>query len=136
MQIKTVKDIMSANVHTLGRNDKVSAAEKLMQQESIRHIVVLDENGDLCGVVTHRDIFRGAMLKALGYGSFMVDKLMDKLLLKEAMTGDVVTTSPDTSISDAARMMLDQKIGCLPVIENNKLVGILTEGDFVESAKA
>lgn len=134
MQTKTVNDFMSRKVHTLGRNDNLSAAEELMRQEQIRHIVVLDENGDLCGVVTHRDIFRGALLKALGYGSFMVDKLMDKLLLKDAMTNSVLSTTPDKSIADAAKVMLENKIGCLPVIDDGKLVGILTESDLLKSA--
>jgi len=133
MQLTTVKDLMSTKVHTLGRNDKLSVAENLMEQEQIRHIVILDEDGNPCGVVTHRDLFRGTLLKALGYGSFMEDKLMEKLLVKEAMTSDVLTTTPDTSISTAAKVMLEHKIGCLPVIDNDQLVGILTEGDFVKS---
>jgi CBS domain-containing membrane protein len=116
MQAKTVKDLMSTKVQTLGRNVTLSVAENLMKQEHIRHIAILDEDDRLCGLVTKRDLFRGALLKALGYGSFMEDKLMDKLLVKEAMTNDVLTTTPDTVLSAAAQLMLKHKIGCLPVM--------------------
>ncbi|MFC1665978.1 CBS domain-containing protein [Pseudomonadota bacterium] len=134
MKSKTVKDLMSTDLHTLGRNVNLSVAENLMKQEQIRHVAILDEDEQLCGLVTHRDLFRGALLKALGYGSFIEDKMMDKLLIKEVMTNDVLTTTPDTLASAAAQVMLEHKIGCLPVIENGSLVGMLTESDFVKSA--
>lgn len=131
---RMVKDIMKQPVLTLGRNDRLSVAEDLLQQERIRHIPVLDDDGKLCGIVTQRDLFRGALLRALGYGSRLADKLFESLPIKEAMTDEVISTSPETPVSDAARLMLKHKIGCLPVTEDGTLVGIVTETDFIELA--
>ena len=64
-----VGDVMSAGVSTLGRNDKLSIAEDLMKQERIRHLPVIDDDSDLCGIITQRDMFRGALVRALGFGS-------------------------------------------------------------------
>ena len=125
---------MKQPVLALGRNDRLSMAEDLLQQERIRHIPVLDEDGKLCGIVTQRDLFRGALLRALGYGSRLADKLFESLPVKEAMTDEVISTSPETPVSDAARLLLGHKIGCLPVTDNGKLVGIVTETDFIELA--
>lgn len=129
-----IRDVMSAAEFTVGRNDKLSIPENLMKQERIRHIPVLDDDGDLCGIITQRDLFRGALLKALGYGSRAEDQMLNAVLVKEAMTENPHTASPSTSISDAARVMLEHKVGCLPVLENQRLVGILTESDFVALA--
>ena len=130
----TIQDIMKQPVLTLGRNDRLSVAEDLLQQERIRHIPVLDDDGKLCGIVTQRDLFRGALLRALGYGSRLADKVFESLPIKEAMTDEVISVSPGTAISDAARLMLDHKVGCLPVVEDGRLVGIVTETDFIELA--
>ncbi|MDH3691540.1 MAG: CBS domain-containing protein [Gammaproteobacteria bacterium] len=129
-----VKDVMGQAVITLQRNDKLSVADDLMKQKHIRHIPVLDENGKLCGIVTQRDLFHGALLKALGYGSHLKQKMLESLLIKEAMTNEVRTTSPESSLAEAARVMLDEKIGCLPVVNEDKLVGLLTEADFLKLA--
>ena len=66
---RLVSDFMSTRMHTLRRNDNLTIADDLMKQERVRHLPVLDEYGDLCGVVTQRDLFRGAVLRSLGYGS-------------------------------------------------------------------
>lgn len=129
-----VGKVMCRDVETLGRNDQLSIADDLMRQTRIRHLPVLDADGDLVGIVSQRDLFRGAVVKALGYGSGQQAKILEMLLVKEVMTNEVVTTTPDTELRDAALEMLDRKIGCLPVLENGKLVGILTESDFVALA--
>ena len=129
-----VRDLMADPVFTLGRNDRLSLADNLLKQKRIRHIPVLDDDDRLCGIVTQRDLFRGALLRALGYGSRMAEKIYDSLPVKEAMTSDVLTTSPETSLRDAARVMLENQIGCLPVVADGRLVGIITEGDFVKAA--
>ena len=130
----TVGDVMSREVHTLGRNDTLAAAEDTMKQAGIRHLPVLDEDGLLCGVLSQRDLFRGALLRALGYGSRAEEHLLQTMVVKEAMSGEPVSTTPECPLAEAARLMVARKVGCLPVMEGERLVGILTEGDFVRLA--
>jgi CBS domain-containing membrane protein len=126
-----VRDLMTRDPKTLGRNDQLSLADDLMAQERIRHLPVLDEDGELVGIVSQRDLFRGALARALGYGETAQRRMLGMLVVKEVMTTQLVTVGPDAPIADAARTLVDRKIGCLPVVEGGKLVGILTESDFV-----
>ena len=127
-----VEDVMSRDVFTLGRNDKLSVADDLMKQKRIRHIPILDRDGELCGIITQRDLFRGILLRSLGYGSRAEEKMLESLSIKDAMHDDVVTTSPDTPLAEAARLMLTKKVGCLPVVDGDRLVGLISEADFVK----
>jgi CBS domain-containing protein len=126
-----VRDVMSRDVHTVKRNDQLAIADALMKQERVRHLLVLDEDGEVCAVVSQRDLFRGALLRALGYGSRAEELMLRHVAVKEAMSAEIQTTAPDTLVADAARLMIERKIGCLPVIESGRLVGIVTETDFV-----
>jgi len=130
---KRVRDLMSTEVATLMRNDQLSVADDVMSLGRIRHLPVLDDDGQLAGVLSQRDLLLGALSKVLGYGSVARGKLMASLPVKEVMTPDPITTTPDTPLAEAARLMHDNKLGCLPVVEGDRLVGILTEGDFVRS---
>jgi CBS domain-containing membrane protein len=131
-----VEDVMSTKLVTLRRNDKLSVADELMKQERIRHIPVLDGEDALCGIVTQRDLFRGIILRSLGYGSRAEQKMLDMLSIKDAMHEDVITTTPDTPLAEAAGIMLANKIGCLPVIDGERLSGLLSEADFVKQFAA
>ena len=123
---------MRREVVTLKRNDTLSLADDLLHLNRIRHLPVLDAEGDrVVGIVSQRDMFRSALARVLGYGEHAQRRVLDALAVKEVMTTDVVTTAPDTPLAEAARVMLERKIGALPVIENGKLVGIITESDFV-----
>ena len=126
-----VRDVMSRDVHTVGRNDELAIADALMKQERVRHLPVLDEDGKVCAVVSQRDLFRGALLRALGYGARAEELMLRQVAVKDAMSAEIQTTAPDTLVADAARLMIERRIGCLPVIENGGLVGIVTETDFV-----
>lgn len=126
----SVRAVMSSDVHTVTRNDPLTVPDSLMKTEGIRHLPVLSDDGDLCGIITQRDLFRGALLRALGYGSRAEDHMLSKVLVKEAMTEEPLTVAPDEPLRDAAKRMIEEKVGCLPVVEGDKLVGILTEGDF------
>jgi CBS domain-containing membrane protein len=126
-----VKDVMSRDVHTVKRNDELAIADALMKQERVRHLPVLDEDGRVCAVVSQRDLFRGALLRALGYGVRAEELMLRQVAVKDAMSSEIQTTTPDTLVADAARLMIERRIGCLPVIENDRLVGIVTETDFV-----
>jgi CBS domain-containing membrane protein len=127
-----VRDVMTADPTTLKRNDKLTLADDIMRLGRVRHLPVLDDDDKtLVGIVTQRDLFRDALAQALGYGKHAQRKILDTLAVKEVMATDVVTTGPETSLVEAARILTERKIGCLPVVENGRLVGILTEGDFV-----
>lgn len=128
---KQVRDLMSHPVRTLERNDILSNADSVMRNERIRHLPVLDDAGRLVGIISQRDLFLNALVRALGYGTMARDRSFRSIAVKEVMTEDVVTTTPETPITAAAQMMVDRKIGCLPVVESNALVGILSESDIV-----
>jgi len=133
MQVdKQVKDVMTRDVATLNRNDELSLADEVMRLGRIRHLPVIDEEtGKLVGVVSQRDLFHSALVRALGFGTVARDKVMVSILIKNVMPTVVETTTPVTPFDSAAALMAQRKIGCLPVVENDALVGILTEGDFV-----
>jgi acetoin utilization protein AcuB len=126
---------MSHEVVTLQRNDQLSLADDLMRLGRIRHLPILDDDGEhLVGILSQRDMFRGALARALGFGDRGHRKVLDTLAVKEVMTTEVVTTGPHSPVAEAARVMLERKIGALPVLQDGKLVGILTESDFVALA--
>jgi len=122
---------MTREVQVVRRNDELAVADNLMKQGRVRHLPVLDEDGRVCAVVSQRDLFRGALLRALGYGKRAEEAMLRQVPVKEAMSEEVVTTTPTTPIADAARLMIERKVGCLPVVEGGRLVGIVTETDFV-----
>jgi CBS domain-containing protein len=126
-----VRDLMSRNVTTVQRNEQLVVAEDVMRLGRIRHLPVLDQDGTLVGLVSQRDLFHNGVERALGFGAHAHERAISTLSIKEAMTTEVVTTTPDTPIRQAAELMMGRKIGCLPVLENGELVGILTESDFV-----
>ncbi len=127
-----VGDVMTKEVATLKRNDKLKIADDVMRLGRIRHMPVLDEDGEIVGIVSQRDLFRGALARCIGYGEFAQQKLLDQLLVKEIMSTEVVTVNPFAPLQQAARLMLERKIGCVVVAEEARLVGILTESDFVK----
>ena len=130
---KKVRDLMSHPVRTLDRNDMLSIADTVMRNERIRHLPVLDEAGALVGIVSQRDLFLNALVRALGHGTLARDRSFRTIVVKEVMIDDVVTTTPETPITAAAQVMVDRKIGCLPVVEGSAVVGILSESDIVSA---
>jgi CBS domain-containing protein len=125
-----VKDIMARDVSTLGRNDGLDLADDVMALGRIRHLPVIDE-GRVVGVVSQRDLFKSALAAALGYGETAQKKLLKTLRVKEVMSEPAITISPEAAIKDAVRLMLEKKIGCLPVVQGHTLVGIVTETDLL-----
>src|SRR5688572_24101253 len=115
-----VSDIMTRDVLKLNRNDSLTTADDVMRLGRIRHVVVVDDDGSVAGVLSQRDLFLGGLLRALGYGSHAKAQALATMEVKEAMIADPVTTTPATPLADAARVMLDRKIGCLPVLDKGK----------------
>ncbi len=127
----TVREIMAKNPATLDRNETLDLAESIMNLGRIRHMPVV-EDGKLVGIVSQRDMFRSALITSLGFGRKTTGALIKTIKIKEIMTEKVVTISPDASVKEAARQMMDKKIGCLPVLEGDRLVGIVTETDMLQ----
>ena len=130
-EVEVVADLMTKDVATLQRNDRLSIADDVMKLGRVRHLPVLGDDGELAGIISQRDLLHGSLAALLGYGSVARSKLMSTIYVKEAMTSDLIVVDPDTAIAEAARIMTVNKIGCLPVVKGDVLVGIVTESDFV-----
>lgn len=125
-----VRSLMTKKVISLDRNDTLDMADDVMELGRIRHIPVLDA-GKVVGMLSQRDLFRSALAFALGYGEKGRRTLLKTLNVKDVMHEPVVTIAPDASVTEAAKLMLSNKIGCLPVIEGGTMVGLLTETDIL-----
>ena len=126
-----VSDLMTANVVTLRAEDDLAALHDLMTERQIRHVPIVDAEGDLVGLVSHRDLLRYALSRASELPVDAQRALLRHLRVEEVMIADPEVTEADADIREAAQIMLDNKYGCLPVVEGARLVGILTEADFV-----
>jgi len=91
---------------------------------------VVDENGHLVGIVTLGDVREASPSDATSLSIFELNYLLARLTVDKIMTRKVITVTPDTPIYEAARLMLEHKIGGLPVVENGRVVGIITESDI------
>jgi CBS domain-containing protein len=125
-----VKDIMVKEVATLDINDELSLANDIMRLGRIRHLPVVDGHR-LVGIISERDLFRSSLAQALGYATKETRDLMKTLRIKDVMVGTVITIPPDTDVCEATKIMMEEKIGCLPVVEDNIMVGLITETDIL-----
>ena len=126
-----VRDLMTEKVFTLRPTDSLVAAEDLMGTRRVRHVPIVDREGDLIGLVSHRDLLRGARGRLDDLPISVERDVLRVRKVREIMTTEPETVEPETSLSEAASLLLENKIGCLPVVEGMHLVGILTEADFV-----
>lgn len=126
-----VKDWMATDVVTVGRNDDLRLVGDIMAEHQIRHIPVL-EDGDIVGIITQRDLFQARMSSTMGYGEMGQRAFLHTVWVKEVMTHPVITIGPEMSVAAAAEMIVDKGIGCLPVVENGQLVGIVTKTNLLQ----
>lgn len=124
----TVNEVMSENVITLKPSDSVYSARELMKEEDIRHIPIVDDNHFPIGIITQRDILK-ARDSELNANNHIVDDR--KILLEQVMSREISYTLPGEPLRSAGFKLQKHKYGCLPVMDNNKLVGIITDYDFV-----
>lgn len=126
-----VSDAMTGRVYTVEPDDPLSLVWEVMRERGVRHVPVLDAEGDLVGLVTHRDLLRASLVEQNDLPRVIEGALLERTRVADVMIQNVETVSPEDELSDAARLMLEQKFGCLPVVEGRRPVGILTESDFV-----
>ena len=125
-----VKEMMSTAVQVVGRNDDLGKVEELMAIRRLRHVPVL-EDGEIVGLVSQRDLFKAMMSSTMGYGEKAQKAYLHSVRVKEIMSDPVTIVAPDTSVSEAAELMLQKGIGCLPVVDGTALVGIVTKTDLL-----
>jgi CBS domain-containing membrane protein len=126
-----VRDLMTPNVVTVQSRDSVATAYELMLDHRFRHLVVVDGEGDLVGLLTHRDLLRHSLIERAGLPLSLQNGVMQRIRVEEVMTSEVETAEPGQWLREAALVMYENKFGCLPVVEGTRPVGILTEADFV-----
>lgn len=119
---KTVEQFMATDLFTVRPADVVDLAANLMHWRHVRHVPVEDDEGKLVGIVSHRDLLE---LFALGTNG------KSEIVVRDVMKQNPITIAPDTPSLEALNLMREKNIGCLPVIKNEKLVGIITAYDFL-----
>ncbi len=134
-----VKEVMTRDPVTIDPEAPLGTAMDVMRQKRIRHLPVVDDAGRLLGIITDRDLrqatFAPALAEHLSLGAQRrlrgIGQALEDLRVKHGMTWVVVTTDPEATIARAAVVMFERRIGSLPVVEDGKLVGILTERDLL-----
>lgn len=126
----TVGRIMTHNPFTVEPGASVLDARALMRREKVRCLPVIDRAKKLVGIVSEKDLMSASPSRATTLDVYEMTSLLAKLTVDKVMTAKVLTVAPDTLIEDAARLMVDNNIGGLPVLEGERIVGIVTESDI------
>ena len=124
-----ISEWMTTGPIVVAPDTPVSKARELMQRKSVRHLLVM-EGERLAGIITDRDIRLALPSPATSLSIWEVNYLLARLAVREVMTRSVITTRPDQPVADAVRLMLKHRIGALPVMENERVVGIITGTDL------
>ena len=125
---RTVGQFMSTDLFTVKPGDLIDLAASVMDWRHIRHVPVEDQEGRLVGLVTHRGLIR--LLTNGGRSNFVANAVT----VREVMIENPLTVSPSTPSLEAIEIMRINRVGCLPVVENDQLVGIVTSYDFLEAS--
>jgi CBS domain-containing protein len=124
---QTVAEVMTTDLFTVRPDDLVDLAASVMNWRHIRHVPVEDDEGHLVGLISHRDLLR---LLTQGW----LARTRQPITVQEIMKRELVTIAPENSILEALSLMRLCQVGCLPVVENERLVGIVTAYDFLSLA--
>jgi len=125
-----VRERMSTKPVTITADVPITEALRIMRQNQVRRLPVLDENGELIGIVSEKDLLYASPSPATSLSIYEMHYMLSRLQVTELMTADPVTITPDTLLEEAALIMADNKIGGLPVMKDGNLVGIITETDI------
>jgi acetoin utilization protein AcuB len=125
-----VKDRMSPNPVTVTTNTSLKDALELVRDNPFRHLPVLDDNGKLVGIVTEKSLVYASPTSSTTLSVFEIDYILSRTKLGQILQGEVVAVGPGLPIEEAARVMIDNRIGCLPVVQDDELVGIISDTDI------
>jgi acetoin utilization protein AcuB len=125
-----VGERMSRPVISIHADMPLQDALNLMQKEHLRRLPVVDKQGKLVGIVSERDLLHASPSDATSLSVWELNYLISKITVDRVMTKEVITITEDTPLEEAARLMADGKVGCMPVMHDDELVGIITETDL------
>jgi len=125
-----IRDIMVTELVTLHVDEELSLASDIMNLARIRHLPIV-EGDRLVGIISQRDLFKASLASVMGYDYAETRDHLKSVSIREAMVENVITVTPDAGIQEAGKIMLEKKIGCLPVVQENRLVGMVTETDIL-----
>lgn len=129
-----VAEIMKTELATLGVDDHLDLVQDIMHLGRVRHMPVLD-GGKLVGVLSSHDLLASSLTRCLEFEPEHRRDFLRSVEVREAMTSDPITVSPDTTLAEAALLLCQHQIRCLPVLrEDDTLVGLVTETDLVRHA--
>ena len=127
----TVASVMTRNPTTIKASDSLLAATRVLKEKGFKHLPVLDSGGKLVGIVTDRDLKRASASDATTLEVHELLYLLDRLKIEQVMTRKPLTVTTGESVQGAAKLMIERKIGCLPVADGGKVVGIVTRDDLL-----
>ena len=128
-----VRNHMSSPVITINDDTPFQEALKTMRENKFRRLPVVDKKGRLVGIVAERDLLYASPSPATTLSVWEMNYLLSKIKIRDVMTRKVITTTPDSTIESAANLMITHKVGGLPVVDGDKLVGIITETDIFKT---
>lgn len=126
-----VADLMTEKVVFARENDRLDTVYDVMAENHIRHIPVVNKDQEVIGLVSQRDLVGAALFTDQSLPLSQVRDLLREIKVSEVMIRGAETIEPEESLREAGLKMLENKFGCLPVVEGQTLIGILTEADFV-----
>ena len=127
----SVRDLMTEKIFALRADDDIQILRDLMDARNVRHVPAVDEEKNLVGLVSQRDLLRNIDPSASELPVGAQHAVLKRVKVSEIMTTDVETVEPEDDLAAAAQVMPDNKYGCLPVVEGGRVEGILTESDSV-----
>lgn len=128
-----VKDRMTLNPLTITPDTSFPEAFRIIREERFRHLPVIDKKGKLVGIIAQTDLLHASPSSATTLSVFEMNYLLANLHVSEVMSSPPITVSEDVPLEEAARILVEKKIGCLPVTRDRDLVGMITETDFFET---
>ena len=128
-----VKDRMTPNPVTITPNTSFPEAFRIIRERKVRHLPVVNKKGKLIGIVAQTDLLHASPSSATTLSVFEVNYLLANLRVEEVMSSPPITVLEDAPLEEAARLMVERKIGCLPVVRDGELVGVITETDMFET---
>ena len=127
-----ISELMTSPVYSLRETDTLQSARVLMDQKRIRHVPITAGNNVFRGLITNRDVLANTISHLADIDQATQNEIDAGIPLQEIMRTDVRTVSSEDTVKEAANILYNNKYGCLPVVDDGKLVGIVTEADFLQ----